>query len=265
MRRKAVPQTLAGQPQQGKRMRHVWLLLVPVCLAAPAEARPRDDALAGAVRCAVIGDSRQWLDCYYGAAQPVRAALGLAPALAAQVQLAQSPPAGGQAHDEAMRDEVVSAAAACMRLAGDRPWLDCFYAAAVPMRAKLGLKVPQSAVAAAPVPAPAPRLASAPPAPSGPPPMPRPRGLFSGILNSPKPIVRDVPMQSFATDSKGAFTVTLSDGQVWEQSPEDEIYHPARWRREAGEMLVTITPDAMHSYIMTVEGEGKIYKVRRIR
>jgi len=95
--------------------------------------------------------------------------------------------------------------------------------------------------------------------------MPRSRGLFTGIFSSPKPIVRDVPMQSFVLDKSGAFTVTLSDGQVWEQSPEDEIYHPARWRREASEMMVTITPDAMHSYIMTVEGEGKIYKVRRIR
>ena len=252
-------------------MRHVWWLLVPaaLCLAVPAQARPRDDALAGAVRCAVIGDSRQWLDCYYGAAQPVRAALGLAPALAAQVQLAQSPPpGGGPARDEAVRDEVVSAAAACMRLTGDRPWLDCFYAAAVPMRTQLGLKVPQTAVVPSPAPAPAPRIASAPPAPakpSGPPPMPRPRGLFSGILSSPKPIVVDVPMQSFVIDKTGAFTVTLSDGQVWEQSPEDEVYHPARWRREASEMMVTITPDAMHSYTLTVDGEGKFYKVRRVR
>jgi len=249
-------------------MRHIWLLLVPLCLAAPAQARPRDDALAGAVRCAVIGDSRQWLDCYYGAAQPLRAALGLAPALAAQVRLAESPPpGGGQPHDVAVRDEVVSTAAGCMRLTGDRPWLDCFYAAAVPMRAQLGLPVPQAA--GLPAPAPAPRLASAPPAPqpaapSGPPPMPRRTGLFSGILNSPKPIVHGVPMQSFVMDKTGAFTVTLVDGQVWEQVSEDEIYHPARWRREAAEMAVTITPDAMHSYVMTVEGEGKIYKVRRI-
>ena len=250
-------------------MRQIWLLWVPavLCLAAPAQARPRDDALAGAVRCAVIGDSRQWLDCYYGAAQPVRAALGLAPALAAQVQLAQSPPPGGTPRDEAVRDEVVSAAAACMRLTGDRPWLDCFYAAAMPMRTQLGLATPKTATVV-PAPVPAPRLASAapPPAtPSGPPPMPRPRGLFSGILNSPTPIVHDVPMQSFVLDKTGAFTVTLSDGQVWEQSPEDEVYHPARWRREASEMMVTITPDAMRSYILTVEGEGKIYKVRRIR
>src|SRR4051812_22621027 len=69
---------------------YLWFLgLASLLLAAlPAEARPRDDALAGAFRCAVIGDARAWLDCYYGAAQPVRAGLGLAPAMAAQVKLA---------------------------------------------------------------------------------------------------------------------------------------------------------------------------------
>ena len=67
-------------------MRHLWWLLVPVCvgLAAPAQARPRDEALSGAFRCAVIADSHQWLDCYYGAAQPMRAWLGLSPAPQAQ-------------------------------------------------------------------------------------------------------------------------------------------------------------------------------------
>ena len=64
------------------------LCLSLLLAAQPAASRPRDDALAGAFRCSVIADSRQWLDCYYGAAQPVRAALGLAPALAAQVRLA---------------------------------------------------------------------------------------------------------------------------------------------------------------------------------
>jgi hypothetical protein len=28
-------------------------------------------------------------------------------------------------------------------------------------------------------------------------------------------------------------------------------------------MRVTITPDAMHVFLMTVPGEGRIYKVRR--
>ena len=95
--------------------------------------------------------------------------------------------------------------------------------------------------------------------------MPRRTGLFSGILNSPKPIVHGVPMQSFVMDKTGAFTVTLADGQVWRQADEDQVYHPARWRKEAPQMLVTIAPAAMHTFNMKVEGETKSYKVRRIK
>src|ERR1700744_1884269 len=107
-----------------------WALLLgaAVLAAAPAQARPRDEALSGAFRCAVIADSHQWLDCYYGSAQPVRAALGMPPALPARVRLAAVPPAGGAPRDEAVRDEVMAGAAGCNRVAGDRPWLDCYYA-----------------------------------------------------------------------------------------------------------------------------------------
>lgn len=252
-------------------MRHIWLVLVPalLVLAAPASARPRDDALTGAIRCGVIGDSRQWLDCYYGAAQPVRAALGLGSALPGQLKLASAPPAGGVPRDEAVRDEVVSSAAGCMRQGADRAWLDCYYAAAGPMRAQLGLG--GTGVARPPVPAPVPvpqQYASAmppPPAPpAGPPPMPRERGMFAGIFTSPKPIVKNMPMQSYVMGKDGAVTVTLLDGQVWEQTTADAVYHPARWRRPAEEMEVTITPDAMRVYVMTIKDDGKIYKVKRI-
>jgi hypothetical protein len=250
-------------------MRRFFWLFVPVLLGlvAPAEARPRDDALTGAIRCGVVADSRQWLDCYYGAAQPVRAALGLGPALAGQISLAASPPAGGAPRDEAIRDQVVAHAAGCTRETADRQWLDCYYAAAMPMRVQLGLSAPQGAVR--PVPAPAPLLASMPApkpaAPSGPPPMPRERGLFAGVFSNLKPIVHSVPMQSYEMNDRGAFTVTLADGQVWAQSAEDEVYHPARWRKPASEMLVTIAPDAMHTYKLTVDGEAYFYKVHRIR
>jgi len=248
-------------------MRHIWWLLVPaiLSLAAPAEARPRDDALAGSFRCAVIADSRAWLDCYYGAAQPMRAALGLTPALAAQVKLAASPPSGGAPRDEAVRDEVMAAAAGCIRVAGDRPWLDCYYTAATPMRVQLGLAAPQTAPRPAPVPQPAIVASAQPVRPAGPPPMPRnTHGLFSGMFSDLKPIVRNMPMESYVLDDKGAFTVTLADGQVWEQSAEDEVYHPARWRKTASDMLVTISPEAMHTYSLVVEGENRLYKVRRI-
>jgi hypothetical protein len=67
----------------------VSILMIP--LAGPAQADARGDVLAGISRCAGIADDRTWLDCIYGAAQPMRAQLGLAPALAAQTQLV--PPA----------------------------------------------------------------------------------------------------------------------------------------------------------------------------
>ena len=251
-------------------MRFIWLLLVlaMLCLAAPAQARARDDVLTGAFRCVVIADSRQWLDCYYGAAQPVRAVLDLSPVPASQLRLVASPPPGGQPNDQAVRDQVVSAAAACMRVTDDRPWLDCYYAAAIPMREQLGLPSPRTA--AIPAPVPAPQLASlpAPPnrpaAPAGPPPMPRDAGLFSGVFTRLKPIVHDMPMKSFVQDGTGAFTVTLADGQVWQQLDEDQVYHRADWRKPASEMLVTISPDAMHTFILEVSGENRVYKVRRI-
>jgi hypothetical protein len=250
-------------------MRRFFWLLVPalLALAAPAEARPRDDALSGAIHCGVVADSRQWLDCYYGAAQPVRAGLGLAPALAAQIRLAGSPPSGGPPQDEAIRDQVIAVAAGCMREAADRPWLDCYYAAAMPMRARLGLTIPQAAPR--PVPVLAPQLASAappPPArPAGPPPMPARVGILGGLFSDLKPVVRDVPMESYVFDKSGSFTVTLPDGQVWKQIAEDEIYHRARWRRPASELRVTIRPDAMHTYVLTLEDENYMYKVHRIR
>ena len=249
-------------------MRRLWWILPFVLLAAqPAASRPRDDALAGAFRCSVIADSRQWLDCYYGAAQPVRAALNLGPALAAQVRLASSPPAGGAPRDEAARDDVMSAAANCNHAAGDRAWLDCYYGAATPMRVALGLAV--AAGAAAPPP-PMMRMASAappppPPVPSGPPPMPRTGGFFTGLLSTAKPVVKSVPMKSFSFNHTGGVIVTLADGEVWEQVTEDEVYHPARWNRAPQEMLVTISPAVMRTFSMKVEGEYGLYKVKRVR
>jgi hypothetical protein len=249
-------------------MRIVWLLLMSAAagvLAAPAQARPRDDALSNAFRCAAIADSRQWLDCYYGAVQPVRTALGMPPALAAQIKLANAPPSGGQPRDENVRDEVMSAAAGCFRVVGERPWLDCYYAAAAPMRTHLGLSAPPTAPKPLPqlayVPPPAPRTVT----PAGPPPMPRNANLLSGMFGDSQPIVRNVPMQSVTMDRQGAFTVTLADGQVWAQLAEDHIYHPARWGQAGPDKLVTIAPGPMHTFTMQVSGQSRSYKVRRLR
>ena len=46
----------------------------------PALSDTRDDVMAGMQRCRSIPDDRIWLECAYGAQQPMRAKLGLQPA-----------------------------------------------------------------------------------------------------------------------------------------------------------------------------------------
>jgi hypothetical protein len=58
--------------------------------AAAVDATPRDDMLSGISRCTSFTDERTFLDCVYGAAQPVRAELGLPPAPQSQTRLVPS-------------------------------------------------------------------------------------------------------------------------------------------------------------------------------
>jgi hypothetical protein len=60
--------------------------------ASQTHAGTRDDVIAGVDRCGVIHDDRVWLDCVYGAQQPMRAQLGLPPAPEFQQRLV--PPLG---------------------------------------------------------------------------------------------------------------------------------------------------------------------------
>ena len=59
----------------------------PAAATAAAHLSPRDAVRARSMRCDAIKDDRTWLDCYYGAAQPVRAELSLPPAPASQQAL----------------------------------------------------------------------------------------------------------------------------------------------------------------------------------
>ncbi len=60
--------------------------------AAAAQAQTRDEVLSGVQRCGIIHDDRTWLDCLYGAEQPMRAHLGLAPAPEFQQRLVPAGP-----------------------------------------------------------------------------------------------------------------------------------------------------------------------------
>ena len=188
-------------------MRKVILAAVAACGAmAPglALADAREDVVAGLTRCAALTDDRQWLDCYYGAAQPMRAWLGLSPAPQAQLKLLSGQP---------------------------RP-------------ADLPATVTRATVR------------------SGPPPMPRRSGIFD--LFSGDDIVSNTPIKSYDLSGNG-FTVTLPDGQVWQQTDEDAAKNPVRWRQPAAGMRVTISQGAMHSFNLVLNNENVHHKVKRIR
>lgn len=216
------------------------LATLGVLFAAPASARPRDDAMSAAFRCAVIGDARQWLDCYYGAAQPVRAALGMPPAPAAQLKLTSAPPVGAVSpRDSQMRNDILSTSVRCNNFSGDREWLNCFYAAAQPGRAALGLPTDAAAKNALP-----PQPGSNPPA-----------RKIDGTGYTAR-------MVSYAFNQHGIFAVTLDNGEVWQQLSGDGSY--AHWKLPASRYVVRITRGFMGSTNLEVKGSPGLFKVRRL-
>lgn len=81
----------ATRDATGCRVKPALLGLLLFCVAsASANADPRSDALAGAARCQAIADDRAFLNCVYGAMQPLRVELGLPPAPPAQTSLVPS-------------------------------------------------------------------------------------------------------------------------------------------------------------------------------
>jgi hypothetical protein len=167
-------------------------------LAAPAQAAARDDVLYGISRCGGIADDRTWLDCIYGAAQPMRAQLGLPPASAAQQKLV--PPA-----------------------------------------------IPgPSAPAAQAFGAPPPSVAVAPP--------PERPGFFARML-TPKHEAPERPtkMVSYKFDASGHFTVTLANGETWDQENGDSAL--AHWTKPAATYTAQIQPSSSTYHLLKVGPE----------
>jgi hypothetical protein len=239
------------------RARILLALAVLVLTASSLQARPRDDVLTGMFRCASIGDPRMWLDCFYGSAQPLRVALGLKPALPAQVRLAQQPPAisAPPATDLTPRYQVTSDALRCNNIADDRQWLDCYYGAAQPARAQLGLS-------------PAPRTLSAITTGSAAP-------VFAGGLQSPgrtSPLIDRsaagsnsawIQMTSYSFNRYGIFTVSLANGEQWRQLSGDTSL--AHWTRPPSHYWVHVTRGALRSLNLNIKGDPAAYKVERFR
>ena len=68
----------------------VFAMLGSAILVPPALGDTRDDVYAGSQRCRILQDDRAWLECIYGAQQPMRAKLGLPPATEVQQRLVPS-------------------------------------------------------------------------------------------------------------------------------------------------------------------------------
>jgi hypothetical protein len=190
--------------------------------AGAALAGPREDVRLASERCDSIADEHKWLDCYYGAAQPVRAQLGLPPAPAGQIALV--PPAGSY--------------------------------------------VPPPALAALPSERPAYGVGAVRPAPgvsSGPPPMPHYQGgLYSGVFGTGKQLVSNLRMTSYDFNANGYFIVTLFDGEVWQQLANADEPR-AHWKKPASSYVVSVAQGSLGTYNLLVDGEGDSYKVRRIK
>jgi hypothetical protein len=163
-----------------------------LALTAPALAGPRDDVLYGISRCGGIADDRSWLDCVYGAAQPMRAQLGLPPAPAAQQKLV--PPA----------------------LPG------------TPAQ-------PAQAYNAAP------------------PPPPRPGFLMRMITPKREQVEPPSKMTSYKFDAAGNFTVTLANGETWDQDIGDSAR--AHWTKPAQTYTAQILPTSSTYHYLKVGPE----------
>jgi len=169
-----------------------------------AWADAREDVVSGIARCAYLTDDRQWLDCYYGNAQPMRAWLGLPPAPQSQLKLLSDQPKSS---------------------------------------------VPPATVTRAAV-------------GSGPPPMPKKSGIFDVFGGDY--VVRRATVRSYDVTRNG-FTITLLDGQVWQQTEDDALNHPVRWEQPASNMRVSISQGAMRSFNLVMNDESVHHKVKRVR
>lgn len=173
--------------------------------AGPALAGPREDLLAGISRCASLPDDRTFLDCVYGAMQPMRSELGLPPALPAQQRLVPPP-------DPSLARSVQ------------------------PPRAQAAL----------------------PPTPAQPAPAKDSGGVLGSMFSG-----GGLHMASYTFDRRGLFTVTLSDGSVWQQDPNDINF--AHFSGKASNYPVTLHAGDFGKTRMDVRGESGPYLVDRIR
>ena len=154
------------------------------------------------------------------------------------------------------RAEVWAAMERCQALQDDRTWLECTYGAKQPMRAKLGLPpapdYQQRLVPAQTAPAPASaNVRSAKPAVAA-----KPRASF--LPSSDTAPITVSTLSRVQYDNRGAFIVTLDNGQVWRQVNVEGGKAPLRMGTR-----VSITPGVLWTYNLKSADDARSYKVER--
>ena len=86
---------------------------------------------------------------------------------------------------------------------------------------------------------------------------------MAGLLGSGSTITPPTPMASYAINHNGFFTLTLQNGEVWQQNDGDS--NMSNWHKPAASYIVTVTAGAVGSSNMEVKGEAAFYKVKRLR
>ena len=179
------------------------------------------------------------------------------------------------------RSDVLERLARCNVLSDGRSWLDCYYAAAQPERSELGLPpAPQEPAFKSLFDHPLPAGSAGLTTPEGAGTESESTGFFGmfgadkvppeqfGLTNA-KPghgvnVDRIVEKLSSYTFANGKFTVTLANGQVWQQTGGPR----ANWRSTPGNYTATVTFGSLRTFNLRVQDgpnlDDTIYKVERI-
>lgn len=283
-------------------------------LSGAALADNREQVMLRLPRCSGVAAQRPYLDCYYAAVEPLRSELGLAAAPQSAVYApyfgAGAAPSSGtpSPQDFAVREDVLLRLTRCASIGDTRQYLDCYYAAAQPLRAALGLAAAPQAAAYAPLfslaqvapraalpmtdtrPNLVPQAAYA-YASTRPPAAPRVAGdegatslPILGALLGLKTV--KVPPEEFGlrtaktkpgainvdhiaaritkveTDrDSGSFTMTLDNGQVWKQVLNDD--NRQHWRKDMTGTVATVSYGVGQTFNLSVN-DGSLYKVERV-
>lgn len=289
------------------------LTVLPL-LAGAALADNREQVLLRLPRCSGVASQRSYLDCYYAAVEPMRSELGLAAApqsaaYAAYFGAGAAPSSGTPSlQDFNVREDVLLRLTRCASIGDTRQYLDCYYAAAQPLRAALGLAPAPQATAYAPL------FSLAQVAPRATVPMADPRpnlvpqaayAYASARATAPPRVAGDegatslpilgsllglktvkVPPEEFGlrtaktkqgginvdhiaarvtkvdTDrDSGSFTLTLDNGQVWKQVLNDD--NRQHWRKDISGRVATVSYGVGQTFNLSV-GDGSLYKVERV-